>query len=120
PATAPAKSLKVRAKAATASHPVLTRKETPEQAAAASAGCVSCHVGIEHQNMHAEDTVVLGCTDCHGGNASIEVAGTKGSPEYKAAENKAHILSRFAADQAQGGHPVRAYTHWLKESYEYI
>jgi hypothetical protein len=119
-APAPTKPLKVHAKAATASHPVLTRKETSEQAAAASAGCVSCHVGIEHQNMHAEDTVVLGCTDCHGGNANIEVAGAKGSPEYKAAENKAHILSRFAADQAQGGHPVRAYTRWLKESYEYI
>lgn len=97
-----------------------TRNETPEQAQTASAGCLSCHTGIEHQNMHAEDTVVLGCTDCHGGNAHIEIAGAKDSSEYNAAKKKAHVPSRFAADLARGGHPQRAYTRWLKESYEYI
>ena len=97
-----------------------TRNESPQQAAAASVGCITCHVGIEHPNMHAEDTVVLGCTDCHGGNASIQIAGTKDSAEYNAAKKKAHILSRFASDAARGGHPVRAYTRWLQESYDYI
>lgn len=31
-----------------------------------SAGCLHCHQGIEE--MHASPNVVLGCTDCHGGN----------------------------------------------------
>jgi hypothetical protein len=33
-----------------------------------SRGCVECHAGIEP--MHASPNVVLGCTDCHGGNAT--------------------------------------------------
>ena len=104
-----------------APHRILnTRNESPQQAAAASVGCITCHVGIEHANMHAEDTVVLGCADCHGGNASIQIAGAKDSAGYNAAKNKAHILSRFAPDAARGGHPVRAYTRWLQESYDYI
>ena len=32
-----------------------------------SRGCLACHVGSEP--MHASPNVVLGCTDCHGGNA---------------------------------------------------
>ncbi len=33
-----------------------------------SRGCLECHAGVEP--MHASPNVVLGCTDCHGGNAS--------------------------------------------------
>jgi hypothetical protein len=96
------------------------RGESQEQAQAASAGCLSCHTGIEHPNMHAEDTVVLGCADCHGGNADITSAGTKGSAEYAAAERKAHIQPRFASNAVQGGHPVRAYTRWIEESAAFV
>ena len=100
--------------------PALTLQETPQQAAERSAGCQSCHTGIEHPNMHAEDTVVLGCTDCHGGNAHMEKAGDQDSPEYAAAKKAAHVPSRFEEDLDRGGHPERAYTRWLKESYEFV
>ena len=40
--------------------------QTRGQADAKSAGCIQCHKGIEP--MHAAEHVVLGCTDCHGGN----------------------------------------------------
>ena len=96
------------------------RGETPEQAAVASSGCISCHVGIEHPNMHAEDTVVLGCADCHGGDAPIQIAGGKGSADYAAAERKAHVQPRLAENAARGGHPVRAYTHWIEESAAFV
>ena len=33
-----------------------------------SRGCLECHIGVEP--MHASKNVVLGCTDCHGGNAT--------------------------------------------------
>ena len=33
-----------------------------------SRGCLECHAGVEP--MHASPNVVLGCTDCHGGNAT--------------------------------------------------
>ena len=41
--------------------------QTQAQADAKSAGCNECHARIEP--MHAaEQNVVLGCIDCHGGN----------------------------------------------------
>jgi hypothetical protein len=100
--------------------PAPQRGESMEQAAAASSGCVSCHVGIEHPSMHQEDEVVLGCADCHGGNARVMIGGAKGSQEYAKAERDAHVEPRFAEDAERSDHPKRAYTRWLKESYEFI
>src|SRR5271169_4397445 len=40
--------------------------QSPEEARRKSAGCLECHRGIE--DMHASTNVVLGCTDCHGGD----------------------------------------------------
>ena len=96
------------------------QRETAEQARLASVGCMSCHTGIEHPNMHAEDTVVLGCTDCHGGNAEITSTHRPGTDEYAEEEQKAHVQPLFPEDLAQGGHPVRPYVRWLKESYEFV
>ncbi len=42
--------------------------QTPAEAMAKSRGCLECHTGIE--DMHASPNVVLGCTDCHGGDAT--------------------------------------------------
>jgi hypothetical protein len=42
--------------------------QSQASADAKSAGCNQCHYGIEP--MHQATHVVLGCTDCHGGNAS--------------------------------------------------
>ena len=94
--------------------------ETAEQVQAATVGCVSCHQGIEHPSMHAEDTVQIGCADCHGGNASVTIAGAKGSAEYTRAEHKAHVQPRIAANATHEGNPVRAYTQWLEESKEFV
>jgi hypothetical protein len=94
--------------------------ETQEQAAAASSGCVSCHVGIEHPNMHAEATVVVGCAECHGGDPSIQIVGSRNSVDYVAAERKAHIQPRLAENAARNGHPIRAYTHWIEESSAFV
>ena len=42
-----------------------------------SAGCLQCHAGVE--KMHASQNVVLGCTDCHGGNATPGLTQTPGA-----------------------------------------
>ena len=36
-----------------------------------SAGCQSCHSKTDSMTMHENPGVILGCTDCHGGNASV-------------------------------------------------
>ena len=46
-----------------------------------SRGCLECHAGVEP--MHASKNVVLGCTDCHGGN-----------PTPGLMERQAHVAPR--------------------------
>jgi hypothetical protein len=43
--------------------------QTWEEARGKSAGCIECHKTTDAHTMHASPNVVLGCTDCHGGNA---------------------------------------------------
>ncbi len=62
-------------------------------------GCMSCHLATDSHTMHANPAVVLGCTDCHGGNASITRplnANYKGSGHaaYRDAMDAAHIIPR--------------------------
>ena len=100
--------------------PPVPRGETPQEAQRQSAGCVSCHTATDSASMHPGSTVVIGCVDCHGGDPSVMAAGARKSAEYMAATRKAHVAPRFAEDAARGGHPVRAYTRWLRESLEWV
>lgn len=52
-------------------HPPAPAWQTAAEAEAKSAGCVSCHTATDQKTMHRNPAVVLGCTDCHGGNASV-------------------------------------------------
>ncbi len=45
--------------------------QTWDQANAKSVGCVSCHTDSDAKTMHVSSAVVLGCTDCHGGDATV-------------------------------------------------
>ncbi len=98
----------------------IPRGETPEQAQRQSAGCVSCHTATDSASMHPDSPVIIGCADCHGGDPNVMAAGAPKSAEYIAATRKAHVQPRFAEDAARGGHPVRVYTRWLRESLEWV
>jgi len=43
--------------------------QTQAAANAKSVGCIQCHTTTDAHTMHASPNVVLGCTDCHGGDA---------------------------------------------------
>lgn len=45
--------------------------QTWDEARAKSTGCQSCHSPTDSMTMHRSEAVVLGCTDCHGGDASV-------------------------------------------------
>ena len=87
-----------------------------------SLGCQSCHTATDSATMHTTGTVRLGCTDCHGGDATVRLQGgaTIGSPEYNAVKDKAHPRARLAQDARSSANPVRAYAEWLKEDPNYI
>src|SRR4029077_8416258 len=68
-------------------------RQTQAEADAKSAGCLSCHNGIEP--MHVSGQVNLGCVDCHGGNVGISAGSAQpGSTEYAAAQRDAHVAPR--------------------------
>src|SRR5688500_1016288 len=80
--------------------------QTQSQANAKSEGCLHCHAGIEP--MHASPSVRLGCTDCHGGDATTRE------------KNKAHVQPRFPGLWRTSANPVRSYTALLDESAEFV
>src|SRR5437868_6480069 len=98
--------------------------QTQEEADAKTLGCMSsgCHNPIDSTTMHAPGTVRLGCTDCHGGDASVMNSAAKDSSQYNEAKNRAHVRARFREDEHSAANPVRSYfgSRWLKESAERV
>jgi len=68
--------------------------------------------------------VVLGCTDCHGGNASVFATDISdhNAPSYVAARDKAHVLPKYpsAWHWPSSANPKRSYTLLNKEAPEYV
>jgi hypothetical protein len=98
------------------------RGQSQEEADRKSAGCISCHTSTDEPTMHPTRTVHIGCTDCHGGNASISVPSetTANSSEYNSAKEKAHVQPRDASFKHRSALSESTFTNWLKESAEYV
>lgn len=80
--------------------------QTAEQAHAKSIGCVVCH--RDAHDPHYKDTVKLGCTDCHGGNAA------------SASKEEAHVRPKHPQFWPNSANPTRSYTLLNHESPEFI
>ncbi len=79
--------------------PAAPKAQTWAQAKGKSDGCMTCHSETDQHTMHANPGVVLGCTDCHGGDNSIRRAekgpeADRKHPAYERAMELAHILPR--------------------------
>ncbi len=72
-----------------------------------SVGCLQCHAGIEP--MHTSRNVVLGCTDCHGGNAA---------PGLK--QTQAHVAPRNPVFWQSSANPNDSSVLLNHESAEFI
>jgi len=81
-------------------------RQTQEEADRKSAGCISCHGGIE--KMHKSEAIKLGCVDCHGGDAGAKTMA------------EAHIKPRHPENWKTSANPVRSYTFLNEESPEFI
>ncbi len=103
-----------------AQSPAGLSSQTQEQADAKSTGCMSCHVSTDQKTMHASSSVRLGCTDCHGGDSRVRVAGTAGSAEYRLAQEKAHVLPENRELWRSSANPERAYTALLAEDVAFV
>jgi len=98
--------------------PPAPRTQLPEQAAAKSRGCMSCHEKTDSPNMHSSPSAIIGCTDCHGGNANV----FKDPLKEEVAKKLAHVLPRYPLswNYPKSANPKRSYTLLNRESPEYI
>src|SRR4051794_16839152 len=79
--------------------------QTDEDVARKSAGCLTCHTP-DSRTMHVSKAEI-GCTDCHGGDASAkrEETDARESPAFAAAKTRAHIAPRLNI-WATSGNPL--------------
>ena len=100
------------------------RTQEWEDADVKSAGCVSCHTESDAHTMHRSPAVVLGCTDCHGGNPRITrpANSQQGGSSYVLAQNQAHVLPRYpgAWHFPSSANPQRTYTLLNVEAPEFV
>lgn len=81
--------------------------QTPAEAFKKSRGCLECHAGAE--DMHQSPNVVLGCTDCHGGNATPGLT-----------QRKAHVQPRNPIFWESSANPNESTVLLNHESAEFI
>jgi hypothetical protein len=96
--------------------------QTAEETNRKSAGCLSCHAPIETPSMHTNPAVQAGCTDCHGGTASVfgPAGAAQGSAAYEQAKTQAHVQPRFPQAWRSSANPEESYTLLLKETPEFV
>ncbi len=98
--------------------------QTVEQVSAKSDGCFSCHVRTDAPTMHESPAVRLGCTDCHGGDATVvgnsELA--HDDPAYIAARERAHVLPIYPDSwhYPSSANPERSYALLNREAPDFV
>ena len=103
-------------------YPPAPADQSDEEAAAKSVGCQSCHLKSDQATMHPQRSVVLGCTDCHGGDASVRLstAASTGSEAYEAVKAQAHVAPTLPETWEDRRNEVRTYALLNRESPEYV
>ena len=104
--------------------PPSPRGQSVEAMLGKSEGCNSCHVQTDAPTMHISSAVRLGCTDCHGGDASVRGDSELGhdDPLYVAARNRAHVLPRYPDSWhwPSSANPKQSYTLLNREDPVFI
>ncbi|MFZ4687638.1 MAG: hypothetical protein ACOYLS_00230 [Polymorphobacter sp.] len=113
--------------------PAAPRNQSQETADAKSAGCLTCHTASDEWTMHAPKAVVLGCTDCHGGNTNVLARADLKATDpagYAKLTADAHVLPRYPEawhyptaehpDRQGSANPKRSYTLLNKEAPEFV
>jgi hypothetical protein len=73
-----------------------------------SASCVACHGLIDAPTMHVSAAVRIGCTDCHGGDATAHE------------KEAAHVAPRHPELWPTSANPERLYAELDREDPEFI
>ena len=100
--------------------PPAPKSQSMEEALQKSAGCQSCHTTTDSMTMHESPSVVLGCTDCHGGDASVFTL--EGDIKNKNLMEQAHVLPSYPEDwhYPHSANPEASYTLLNREAKEFV
>jgi hypothetical protein len=94
--------------------PPAPRGQTLEAMLGKSEGCNSCHLQTDAPTMHVSEAVRLGCTDCHGGDASVRGDSSLAHDDrrYVAARDRAHVLPKYPESWhwPSSANPERSYS----------
>lgn len=104
-------------------YPPAPADQSQQAAEQKSSGCVSCHTDSDAATMHVSRSVVLGCTDCHGGDPQVFVPhGAPSATAYENARDRAHVPPRYPASwhYPSSANPERSYTLLNRESREFV
>ncbi|WP_411820240.1 hypothetical protein ABFZ85_02060 [Hyphococcus formosus] len=97
-----------------------------DQAAAdaKSIGCLTCHTATDAPTMHNPVADIrLGCTDCHGGDPTINAAGLNtDSAAYNTARDQAHVLPTYPDSwhYPSSANPKHSFSLLNRETPEFI
>ena len=98
-------------------------RQSAEEVAAKSGGCMSCHLyeGSDRTSMHVSPAVSIGCTDCHGGDASVfrSAGDAPGTQPFEGAKQQAHVQPLLDI-WTSSANPELSYAATLQESAEFI
>ncbi len=96
-------------------YPAAPERQSQQTADLKSYGCVSCHTTTDASSMHNSPSVVLGCTDCHGGNSAVRDSDDN-------ALEQAHVRPLYPDTwhYPSSANPERSYTLLNHESPEFI
>ncbi len=96
-------------------YPPAPAAQTEQTASLKSFGCISCHSATDESSMHKSPSVILGCTDCHGGNPGVQ-------KDDVDARDRAHVAPRYPESwhYPSSANPKRSYTLLNRESPEFI
>ena len=102
-------------------YPPAPKSQTQSMADTKSEGCITCHVSSDRHTMHSNPAVVLGCTDCHGGDSKVQAPADHNAfvsisshlrgvdmTEAHAGEEYPAEKPEHADDSADGSHSIDA------------
>jgi hypothetical protein len=102
--------------------PAAPKKQSLMDEQRKSFGCMSCHTATDRATMHSNPGVILGCADCHGGDASVVAPkdATRGTAAYTAAMNKAHVLPQQTSLFNNSANPEGSYAKLNREAAAFV
>ncbi len=103
-------------------YPPAPADQSEADAALKSAGCQSCHTKSDSATMHPQRSVVIGCTDCHGGDAGVKLttSAAQGSAEFEEVMSRAHVQPSMPETWEARNNEIRTYALLNLESPEYV